>query len=179
MSRVVLLVRHAECRWNVERRYLGHQDVELTEHGQGQARGLSEMLASWSYDAVWSSDLRRAVETARLAGVEPRQDARLREIDFGQIEGARWEDLTVEIQQALVQFEDFQAPGGESVARVRSRVREFLDSLPRGRHVVVTHGGVMRILLGVGRRIEPACAVELPDRESDAPSNAVPPFAVH
>jgi probable phosphoglycerate mutase len=95
---------------------------------------------------VWSSDLRRAVTTARLAWGEPRQDKRLREMSFGSLEGQLWETLDPAAQQGLARFEGFGAPGGETFADLRARVLSFLDGLAAGRHLVFTHGGVVRLL---------------------------------
>ena len=95
---------------------------------------------------MWSSNLRRAVSTARLAWGEPRLDERLREIGFGALEGLPWETLDRELQEELARFEGFAAPGGESFADLRSRVLSFVDDLTPGRHVLFTHGGVVRLL---------------------------------
>ena len=97
--------------------------------------------------AVWSSDLARAVETAKIAASPPTQDRRLRELDFGELEGKGWNDLLPEMRRALLAFEGFQAPGGESLDQLRFRVDEFVKELVPGEHLVVTHGGVARLLL--------------------------------
>jgi probable phosphoglycerate mutase len=97
--------------------------------------------------AVWSSDLTRAVETAQIAASPPMQDRRLRELDFGELEGKGWIDLLPEMRRALLTFDGFQAPGGESLDQLRSRVADFVKELVPGEHLVVTHGGVARLLL--------------------------------
>jgi 2,3-bisphosphoglycerate-dependent phosphoglycerate mutase len=140
------MVRHGETAWNANRRFQGWTDVGLTEAGQVQALQLAESLSSRRFDAVWSSDLSRAVETARLAYGEPVSDARLRELNFGDLEGAVWDDLTPRMRADLVGFDTFVAPGGESIVEFKSRVIEFLDGLAAGDHLVVTHGGVIRML---------------------------------
>jgi probable phosphoglycerate mutase len=105
------------------------------------------------FDAAWSSDLLRALETARIAWGEPEQDPRLREIDFGLLEGVAWSDLDPTLQAELVRFADFEPPGGESARAFEDRVFDFVASLGGGDHLVFTHGGVVRAL---GRR----CGVE-------------------
>jgi len=141
------LVRHGQTAWSEAGRYAGWTDVALTPAGEQQARDLRGRLPHGDGVAAWSSDLSRCRETARLAGLDPRLDARLRELDFGAVEGATWAELTPEVRVGLLAFDSFAAPGGESVAQLEVRIREFLDGLPPGRHIVVTHGGVIRLLL--------------------------------
>jgi probable phosphoglycerate mutase len=81
-----------------------------------------------------------------LTAGEATPDRRLRELDFGELEGKRWEDVDSSSRQALVRFEGFVAPGGESVAQLEERVGGFLAELEPGDHLVVTHGGVIRLL---------------------------------
>ncbi|MGF1666863.1 MAG: histidine phosphatase family protein [Acidimicrobiia bacterium] len=140
------MVRHGETDWNANRRFQGWTDVVLTDTGRDQARRLAESLAGVRFDSVWSSDLSRAVETARLAYSEPKADHRLRELNFGDLEGAVWDDLTPSVQAELAAFDGFTAPGGESIREFKARVLEFLDALPAGDHLVVTHGGVIRMV---------------------------------
>ena len=144
--RELWLVRHGETPASRGRTLAGWADVPLTEHGEDQASALRPLLVGEQFAGVWSSDLRRAVTTARLAWGEPRQDTRLREIGFGELEGRLWETLDSHIQEGLARFEGFAAPGGESFEDLRARVQSFLDGLPAGRHLVFTHGGVVRLL---------------------------------
>jgi probable phosphoglycerate mutase len=144
--RELWLVRHGETLASKGRRLAGWTDVPLTEHGEHQASALRPLLARERFEGVWSSDLRRAVATARLGWGEPRQDPRLREMGFGSLEGRPWEALDPRFQEAIARFEGFAAPGGESFEGLRARVLSFLDGLPPGRHLVFTHGGVVRLL---------------------------------
>jgi HAD superfamily hydrolase (TIGR01509 family) len=118
----------------------------LTAEGERQAAALRARLDGQAFDSVWSSDLDRALSTARLAWGEPRADARLREMSFGELEGRSWEALSPEQQGALVRFSGFDTPGGESFEALRSRVLSLVDSLAPGRHLLFTHGGVVRLL---------------------------------
>lgn len=144
--RELWLVRHGETPASKGRTLAGWTDVPLTPHGEEQAAALRPLLAREQFVGVWSSDLRRTVTTARLAWGEPRQDARLREIGFGSLEGRPWEALEPSLQEGLARFEGFVAPGGESLEGLRARVLSFLDGLAAGRHLVFTHGGVVRLL---------------------------------
>jgi probable phosphoglycerate mutase len=121
-------------------------------------------LSLIAYEYLWSSDLQRCVETARIVAGEPIVDKRLREFDFGTIEGLRFDELDAATQDGLVSFDGFAAPGGETVPEFRQRIEEFFDELPRGRHVIVTHGGVIRLLLrqqGHDFRVAPGGLVHL------------------
>jgi probable phosphoglycerate mutase len=140
------VVRHGQTAWNVDRRFQGWSDTPLNDHGRGQARTLGDELAGRVFDVVWSSDLRRAIETAQIVAGEPRVDRRLREMDFGDLEGTSWSDMDPVIRSAIDRFDGFVAPRGESAAQMRSRVVEFLDELDPGFHLIVTHGGVIRML---------------------------------
>lgn len=143
---ILWLVRHGETDWNAAGRFQGWTDVPLNEAGRAQAERLRALLEAHDFDGVWSSDLVRAVDTARIAVGEPAVDRRLRELDFGDLEGAVWGDLDSEIKAALKEFESFRSPGGESAAAFVERVFGFLDDLPPGRHVVFAHGGVIRAI---------------------------------
>jgi probable phosphoglycerate mutase len=145
-TRELWLVRHGETPASVGRTLAGWADVPLTERGEAQAKALRPALEGVRFEGVWSSDLIRAVTTARLAWGEPRQDTRLREMSFGALEGRLYLTLERRFQDGLMRFEGFCAPGGESFAFLRARVLSFVEDLPAGRHLVFTHGGVVRLL---------------------------------
>jgi probable phosphoglycerate mutase len=140
------LVRHGATDWSEAGRFNGWTDVSLNEVGRRQSERLREHLSATHFDGIWSSDLVRATETARLAGSSAVPDRRLREIDFGDLEGLTWAECPAPVQEALVAFERFEAPGGESVTHLRDRALEFIDGLSPGNHLVFTHGGVIRVL---------------------------------
>jgi probable phosphoglycerate mutase len=145
-SRELWLVRHGETPASRDRRLAGWTDVPLTGEGERQALALRPRLAGERFESVWSSDLERALRTARLAWGEPRQDRRLREMSFGELEGRSWQSLPKAEQDALVRFSGFTAPGGESFAALRARVLSLVEGLGPGRHLLFTHGGVVRLL---------------------------------
>jgi probable phosphoglycerate mutase len=140
------LVRHGETPASRDRMLAGWTNVPLTGEGERQAAALRPRLAGERFDSVWASDLERALRTARLAWGEPRQDARLREMSFGDLEGQPWQALSPEQQDGLVRFAGFEAPGGESFEVLRARVLSVVESLAAGRHLLFTHGGVVRLL---------------------------------
>ena len=140
------LVRHGATDWSAAGRLCGSSDVPLSTEGRAQADPIRSRLAGHSFDGVWTSDLARAREFARLAVGQATPDPRLRELDFGELEGKRWKDVDASSRRALVRFEGFVAPGGESVAQLEERVGRFLAELEPGDHLLVTHGGVIRLL---------------------------------
>lgn len=149
MTTRLWLVRHGETDWSAAGRLNGWCDVPLNQRGRDQARAVSRRLKQQRFITVWSSDLQRAAETARLAYGEPLVDARLREVDFGTLEGLTWDGLSNGDQDALVAFDAFEAPGGETVAGLRRRVLDFIRELKPGDHLVFTHGGPIRVLLRI------------------------------
>ncbi len=142
----IWLVRHGETTCSRDGVLAGWTDVPLTEIGVAQAEALRPLLADTDFDGVWSSDLRRAVQSALLARGAPVADPRLREINFGELEGKSWATLDPVNKKGIVEFNGWRAPGGESLDEVRARVHGFLSELPFGRHLLFTHGGVIRLL---------------------------------
>jgi 2,3-bisphosphoglycerate-dependent phosphoglycerate mutase len=143
----LMLVRHGATEWSDAGRLNGWTDVPLNGGGKARALGLGAVLAPVTFTGVWSSDLRRSTETADLAVGGAAPDARLRELDFGRLEGSRWEDHPPDVQEAMLHFEGFAAPGGESVDQLRDRVHDFFSGLRSGHHLAFTDGGVIRLLL--------------------------------
>jgi probable phosphoglycerate mutase len=140
------LVRHGATDWSDAGRLNGWTDIPLNDLGRRQARDLHRGLGAKDFDGVWSSDLSRASETALLVVGPAATDGRLRELDFGRLEGLSWAECPAAIQNELLAFDEFVAPGGESVGNLRDRVLEFLGELSPGDHLVFTHGGVIRLL---------------------------------
>jgi broad specificity phosphatase PhoE len=143
----ILLARHGETDWNREGRWQGWADPPLNETGREQARQLAEQLRGTPFDAVYSSDLRRAHETAEIVaephGVPVVADPGLREIDVGS-----WSGLTrAEIDE---RFPGTDRPDGETrdahLARVLHAVERIARTHAGERILVVSHGGTMRAL---------------------------------
>jgi broad specificity phosphatase PhoE len=137
------LVRHGETLWNREGRLLGWTDLPLTPEGEAQARALKGLLPPLP---AYSSDLLRARRTAELAGFRPEAIRALREIHFGALEGAPWEALEPAYKEALLRFQGFHPPGGESLDDFQERVFHFLEGL-KAPALLFTHGGVVRAAL--------------------------------
>jgi 2,3-bisphosphoglycerate-dependent phosphoglycerate mutase len=148
------LVRHGATEWNLAGRLVGWSDVGLSLAGRRQARRLRPFLDRIGSALVWSSDLRRATQTAHLAGLDPAVDRRLREMKFGELEGRTWTELDQSAREGILRVEGFRAPGGESFDDLRDRVMAFVDDLADGRHIIVSHGGPLRTLLRQAGRAE-------------------------
>ncbi|GGM93377.1 alpha-ribazole-5'-phosphate phosphatase [Thermus composti] len=159
------LVRHGETLWNREGRLLGWTDLPLTPEGEAQARRLKGVLPPLP---AFSSDLKRALQTAALAGFAPTPTPLLREIHFGALEGALWEGLDSRHKEALLHFQGFAPPGGEDLEAFQERIFRFLEGLKEPA-VLFTHGGVVRAVLralGKDGLVPPgsAVAVDWPKR---------------
>lgn len=154
----LLLIRHGETEWNVEGRYQGQTDVPLNERGRGQAQALAAAVAAMPIAAVYSSDLQRALDTARAVaertGARLVIDARLREIDQGAWEGLvgaevreQWHDLLV---ARRADPESFAPPGGEPFVAVRERVlaavQDAVQVHPGETIALVSHGLALAIV---------------------------------
>jgi probable phosphoglycerate mutase len=140
------LVRHGETPASRDGFLAGWSNVPLTEVGQDQARALRPLLTTQSFTSVWSSDLDRTMATASLAYGEVPTDRRLRELHFGELEGQAWAEVEAHHMSALMAFEGFSAPGGESLVDLRARVMAFVSDLGPGRHLLFTHGVVIALL---------------------------------
>ena len=136
-------MRHGETLWNREGKLLGWTDLPLTPEGEAQARALKGLLPPLS---AYSSDLLRARRTAELAGFRPEATRALREIHFGALEGALWEALEPAYKEALLRFQGFHPPGGESLDDFQERVFRLLEGL-KAPALLFTHGGVVRAAL--------------------------------
>jgi broad specificity phosphatase PhoE len=143
----LLLVRHGETDWNRDLRYQGHADPPLNEAGREQARELARTLARVDLDAAYTSDLRRAAETAEiiLAGrdVPLFADRGLRELDVGS-----WSGLTrIEIEQRFPGAARHDGETSEAhLQRVLATVQRIAERHPDERVLIVTHGGSLRAL---------------------------------
>ncbi|MDP2006533.1 MAG: histidine phosphatase family protein [Rubrivivax sp.] len=154
----LLFIRHGETDWNRQQRFQGHIDVPLNDTGHAQAQRLAARLAAEQHDALFSSDLQRARQTAApLAAAWGRDDGVLpgfREQNFGLLEGLdapTIQALHPELWRGWLQQDaDFAAPGGESQRQFHTRILGAVHALVAAqagrRVVVVTHGGVLDML---------------------------------
>jgi broad specificity phosphatase PhoE len=159
-GRRIVLWRHGQTAWNLERRFQGTTDIELTATGVEQARRAARLLAALGPDAIIASDLSRtratAAELARLTGVEVTHDENLRETYAGAWQGLTHQEITErygEQYAAWKRGEAVRRGGGELETEVADRaapvVEAAADKLPdNGTLVVVSHGGTIRTTIG-------------------------------
>jgi probable phosphoglycerate mutase len=163
----ILAIRHGETLWNVDTRIQGHLNIDLNETGRWQAERVGHALAEEPIHAIYSSDLRRAFETAQAIALAPARLAasaptpaevtphlQLRERHFGHLQGKTWAEIETEYPEECKLWrgrDPHWAPkGGESLTALRERIRSCVDELA-GQHlggqiVLVAHGGVMDAL---------------------------------
>ncbi|MCK9472857.1 histidine phosphatase family protein [Sulfurimonas sp.] len=150
------LVRHGEVDKKYKNCYNGDNDIGLSKEGKLQAKELAKELDVLTFDAVFCSDLRRAKETLKhsLHAKEASYSNKLREKSWGEHEGLSFEQI---IAQGKIEYIDFaqwiEALDGEPYEEFAKRVRafflEFLPSLKKERILVITHAGVIRVLLSL------------------------------
>jgi broad specificity phosphatase PhoE len=170
MSLMILVIRHGKTDWNEGGRWQGAIDTDLSAVGRAQA----EQLAAWltkrhsagspAYPplrAVYSSDLRRAADTAAVlaarAGLPVQVDARWREIDMGRFQGLTYAEICARFPREVEHMEtgdlDFVFPEGETRRHLQARAYDALRDAAAAHHgqtgtlAIVTHGGTIRLLM--------------------------------
>jgi alpha-ribazole phosphatase len=161
------LVRHGEPAEETRHRCYGSLDVGLSGKGRAQMAQVAQYLESESVAAIYSSPRARALESARiLTHVHPcslEMVADLREIDFGDFEGLPYDEIAARYPDLYRQWmetpTEVRFPNGESFCEMRTRVLRAFEAIRREREgqtvVIVSHGGVNRILI--------AWALQMPD----------------
>ncbi len=155
----IFLIRHGEAEGNLYRRAQGQFDTPLTPRGRQQLEALAARFRDVPLDAVWSSDLSRAFETARAAargsGVPVKRDPRLREVALGVWEDRPWGNIQHDWPEQLRYFcfepEQWRIPGGEALEATQSRMEtallELAEAYPGGTVAAASHGMAIRALL--------------------------------
>ncbi|MHB8687866.1 MAG: histidine phosphatase family protein [Candidatus Dormibacteraceae bacterium] len=170
-----MLVRHGQSTWNREHRIQGQLDPPLSAEGRTQAELLGRRLAGRRVAGFYSSDLKRAWETAQAIGAAIGQDPEpvpgVREIYLGEWEGLRTDEIAQRFPEAWARWSEEPdwdlVPGGEGAAPFEARVVTALDAIlerhPHRDVLVVTHGGVIQVAL---------------HRVVDRPSHGLFPFKI-
>jgi len=155
------LIRHGQTDWNVEKRYQGSQDIPLNERGRLQAEEAKKALSEKTFAGIYSSDLKRALETAEIICGEKAHIIetfpQLRETSYGSLEGKTLAEIEAEFGQTQQELDNQTklhhkiVPDMESGIEVINRALPILELIAK-KHLdqdvlVVTHGGVIRALL--------------------------------
>jgi broad specificity phosphatase PhoE len=152
----LLLIRHGETEWNVARRFQGHRDSPLTARGLWQAARVAERLRALPVAALSSSDLPRTLATAEpiaaALGLPVRLAPAFREANFGDYEGATYQELVAAHGAAVERWASdpiqLAPPGGETMAALQARVatliRATIAAHPGETVALVGHGGSVR-----------------------------------
>jgi broad specificity phosphatase PhoE len=159
MVDTVYLIRHGETEWNIIGRWQGILDVELNEVGREQAQKLAEEAKNTGIEAIYSSDLSRAAETAQALatplGLTPILDLRLRELDIGVFQGLKEAEIKQKYPEEFAAFLanplEYRLPEGESRMDLQARVfalwKELLSSSQHQTIALVSHNGTLKMLL--------------------------------
>lgn len=162
------IVRHGKTYWNEERKIQGWADIDLTEEGREVAILSAEGMKDIHFDAIYSSPLKRANETAYILRGERTLpiivDERIKEIGFGVLEGADFMKIRGDKTSKFASFfekpEDYETPeGGESFEVVSERAAEFMAEIIEKhkddeRVMVVAHGAVNKAMMRYIRKNE-------------------------
>lgn len=153
----LLLIRHGETDYNLNRRYCGFSNPPLNVSGVAQAKSLARQLKGFDITTVYSSDLLRAAQTAEIlfSGHQIKTMPDFREFNFGVFEGLNYAEITEKYPELyhnwLVNPLNVSIPKGEKFADFRNRVDSVLSlliSLNRNKVIaLVTHSGPIRLIL--------------------------------
>lgn len=156
----IFLIRHGETEWNRLNRLQGHSDTHLSPEGFHQAKTLAEHAPFHHVDAIYSSDLTRAMSTAEILAekfkLHVKKMPELREANYGDWEGRSISELAAESPRAFGKFftdpERCHPPHGETFlecqARVMIGIREIIANHENQNVIAVSHGAAIRLILG-------------------------------
>ena len=149
------VIRHGQTRWNLEARQQGQLDNELIELGVRQAQAIADTLDNNRFEALYSSDLSRAVQTAEIiaqkVNLKVLTDSRLREWHLGILQGLTFPEFQQKYHREYVRFQsgdpDYIIPGGESVRQRHQRcitcANELAQQHPGKQIIIITHGRIL------------------------------------
>jgi probable phosphoglycerate mutase len=155
----IILIRHGETEWNSQKRMQGHSNSNLSEVGRGQIQALGELMKNVSFDHIYSSDSLRTSQTAeaitQYSGHTLQFDQRIREKNLGVFEGLTSTEAKERHPEIYRLFKtagaNYVIDEGESTQQLLERALEFIEEIrlrhPQERVVMVTHGGVVRVLM--------------------------------
>ena len=156
----ITLVRHTEVDERYHKKYNGHIDIGLSSVGVQQAQALAEYFKEYIFDLVYCSDLKRTRETLKpfVHSVHAIYTPKLREKSWGKHEGLSFDEIIAEGEIEYIDFISWiNALDGEEyegyILRVKEFFLEYLISRTAENILVVTHGGVIRVLMAIVKKL--------------------------
>lgn len=148
---LLYVIRHGESETNLSKTWTGWNDVALTEKGRQDAAKAGEILKSVTFDKIYSSDLSRAIHTAKIAvpGCEPLTTPLLREINVGDLKGNPIDIVTAEERRHFAEV-GYAERGGETREEMEQRIADFLrqvEALDCQKVAAFAHAGWLRTML--------------------------------
>jgi alpha-ribazole phosphatase len=154
----LILVRHGETEWNVAEVFRGQADIDLSETGRKQAELLASYLSTVAIEAIYSSPLKRALQTAeaiaKLHGLKVSIESDLIDLNFGRWQGLPHQEVKEKYGDLYAKWinhpEKVRMPEGEALDDVRKRITRFRNKVienRRGTIVVVGHRVVNKVML--------------------------------
>ena len=167
---VIYFVRHGQTEENRDKVIQGHAQGTLSELGREQARKAAVRLQSTKFEAIFSSDLRRAVDTAtEIAEYHEstvQKSPLLRERNAGDFQGKPRAELFAAREASGLEIVDYRPPNGESYADLQLNGKQFLekhiDPSKTDNFLIVAHGGLIRMTIGMLLKMSPRACFELP-----------------
>lgn len=162
----VVFIRHGQTEWNIQGRFQGQSDIELTEEGRQQAELLAQNFPLEHIDAVYASDLKRAMFTAKAVAdkfcLEVQPEKAFRELSFGDYEGLTYKEIAARDAKCLECFwtrpDLLHFPHGETFEQVQqraiARLQEILAENDGKTIVIAAHGAVLRTILATAMHID-------------------------
>ena len=155
----IYLIRHGESQWNTLKKIQGQKDIPLTNKGREQAALAGKKLSEMNIDVIYSSDLKRASETAniigKIIGIEPIYNKNLREINFGIWEGLSNDSMNHKYREEVYLWrkepEKLNIQGAENLYQVQKRTMNFLNPILTNEKdeniLIVSHGVTLKTII--------------------------------
>lgn len=181
MNSTLVIVRHGQSAWNLENRFTGWVDVDITSKGEEEAKNAGEKLKDYKFDLAYTSNLKRAqrtleiiLETTRQTNLEVIKNEALNERHYGDLQGANKAETAAKYGDEQVHIWrrsfDIAPPNGESLKDTLARVlpyfeNEIIPKLKSGKNIIIAaHGNSLRALIMYLEKLKPEeiLQVEIP-----------------
>lgn len=181
MASTLVIVRHGQSAWNLENRFTGWIDVDITEKGEEEAKAAGEKLKNKKFDLAYTSDLKRAQRTLKIiletigqTNIPVTQNVALNERHYGDLQGKNKAETAEKYGDEQVHIwrrsYDVAPPNGESLKDTAARVipyfeKEIVPLLKQGKNIIIAaHGNSLRALIMYIEKLTPEqiLQVEIP-----------------